>query len=387
MAKKDLYEDLIRYYEFQIGKFPRRAKFKDALKDTFPIKDLQIFFQLPYLGFMSEKKFQRKVEKIGITEYELESALQRMIPKGLVDKFQKIDVWGYERAPVIVVLEMAVREPEDSKFRQITAEVMNDLIEGAAETIPTKTPYYRVLPVEPVIVEDSRSTKISVNTEIPDPRQVLPLDTISEMIKGAELIAVSNCYCRSAKKVIGEGCDHPLETCFYFDELAQMKLQTDYARELTYEEAMKILYECETHGLVHNVSNCEGKIQTLCNCCECSCAVIKAWNRGLNNTMAPSRFIASIDHDKCTLKKDCIAACPVSALSIQNGKLSLNPTACIGCGLCVAACPDHALKLTLREKQPKIYKDNDALYRHIYAESAIGLLGRSLGLQKGKKEG
>jgi ferredoxin len=259
---------------------------------------------------------------------------------------------------------------------------MNDLIEGAAETIPTKTPYYRVLPVEPAIQADSRSTFLKIDAEIPDTRQVLPLDIISEMIKGAELIALSNCYCRSAKQILGEGCDHPLETCFYFDELAQMKLQTDYARQLSYDEAMDILYECETHGLVHNVSNCEGKIQTLCNCCECSCGVLKAWNRGLRNTTSPSRYLIKLDAEKCDLQKSCVAACPVNALSIESQALVVNKEMCIGCGLCIPACPEAALHLELRENPPKVFKDNDALYRNIYTESAIGLVGRSLGINK-----
>jgi Fe-S-cluster-containing hydrogenase component 2 len=259
---------------------------------------------------------------------------------------------------------------------------MNDLIEGAAETIPTKTPYYRVLPVEPVIQADSSSTYLKVNVEIPDTRQVLPLDMISEMIKGAEMIALSNCYCRSAKQILGEGCGHPLETCFYFDELAQMKLQTDYARQVTYEEALDILYECETHGLVHNVSNCEGKIQTLCNCCECSCGVLKAWNRGLRNTTSPSRFVIQLNAEKCSLQKSCVDACPVNALSVEEEKLFINEDVCIGCGLCVPVCSEGALHLELREKPPKVFKDNDALYRNIYTESALGLVGRSLGINK-----
>ncbi len=382
MDKKDFFEDLIRYYEFQIGRMPRREEFKSALEETFTEDDLRIFFQLPYLGFISEGKFKKKLEKIGLADREFDQAMSRMIPKGLVDKFQKKGEWGFERAPVIVVLEMTVRESEDSPFRQITAQVMNDLIEGAAETIPTKTPYYRVLPVEPAIQSDSASTFLKINAEVPDTRQVLPLDIISEMIKGAELIALSNCYCRSAKQILGEGCEHPLETCFYFDELAQMKLQTDYARQVTYEEALDILYECETHGLVHNVSNCEGKIQTLCNCCECSCGVLKAWNRGLRNTTSPSRFVVQLDVEKCNLQKLCVDACPVKALAVEEEKLLINKDACIGCGLCVPACPEGALHLELREKPPKVFKDNDALFRNIYTESAIGLVSRTLGINK-----
>jgi hypothetical protein len=51
VPQKDFYEDLIRYYEFQIGRMPRRQDFKDALQATFSEDDLRIFFQLPQLRF------------------------------------------------------------------------------------------------------------------------------------------------------------------------------------------------------------------------------------------------------------------------------------------------------------------------------------------------
>ncbi len=382
MAKKDRYEDLIRYYEFQIGSLPHRQEFKEALRETFPESDLEIFFQLPYLGFIPEEKFLTRLSRKGISPVDLQQALTRLIPRGLVDKFQKNGQWGYERAPVIVVLEMAVREREDSNFRAVTARVMDDLIEGAAEVIPTRTPYYRVLPVEKTVQPSSPTTRIEINEDISIPNQVLPLDVISEMIKSVDRIAVSNCYCRSAKQVVGDPCEHPLETCFYFDELAQMKLQTDYAREIDYQEVMQILYECEAAGLVHNVSNCEGKIQTLCNCCECSCGVVKAWVRGLRNTTATSRYRVQLDRERCTLSGDCLAACPVEALQIAGEQLVIDEEQCLGCGLCIPACPRGALALAVRESPPKIYRDNDALFRRIYAESALGLLSRKLGLGK-----
>lgn len=382
MAARDLYEDLIRYYEFQIGTMPHRQEFKDALRETFPEDDLRIFFLLPYLGFISEEKFLKKLAKKGIKKADFEEALSRLIPKGLLDKFQKNGEWGYERAPVIVVLEMAVREEENSHFRAITAKVMNDLIEGAAEVIPTRTPYYRVLPVQETVQRSPTPRSIKVNQDISIPNQVLPLDVISEMMKTVDLIALSNCYCRSAKSVLGEACDHPMETCFYFDELAQMKLQTDYAREIDYDEAMEILYECEAQGLVHNVSNCEGKIQTLCNCCECSCGVLKAWTRGVRNTTSPSRYLVRLDPALCTLEKDCLEACPVTALSVVDDNLVIDEIECLGCGLCIPSCAKGALALEIRQAPPKVYKNNDALFRQIYAESALGLIGRKLGLGK-----
>jgi len=213
---------------------------------------------------------------------------------------------------------------------------------------------------------------------VPDPRQVLPLDVISEMIKKEPLIVVADCYCRATKNLLGEGCGHPLQTCFYFNELAQVKLESGYARQIGYDEAMGILRDCEKAGLVHNVSNCEGKIQTLCNCCPCSCGVLKGVNRGQKNVAAPSRFQSALLADRCTLCGDCVQVCPTGVFALANGKLELKSEKCLGCGQCVAACNAGALYLALRDKAPKIYPDNDALFRRINMEAMVGLAVRKI---------
>jgi hypothetical protein len=92
-----------------------------------------------------------------------------------------------------------------------------------------------------------------------------------------------------------------METCFYFNELAQTKLEAGYARRVDYAEAVRILYQAEEAGLIHNVINCKGKIQTLCNCWSCSCPVIKAMVHGQTNVGAPSRYTAVVDTGLCQL--------------------------------------------------------------------------------------
>jgi Fe-S-cluster-containing hydrogenase component 2 len=80
------------------------------------------------------------------------------------------------------------------------------------------------------------------------------------------------------------------------------------------------------------------------------------------------------------MEKDCLEACPVDALSVVGEKLVIDEAECLGCGLCIPSCPKGALSLELRDAPPKVYKNNDALFRQIYAESALGLIGRKLGL-------
>jgi len=80
------------------------------------------------------------------------------------------------------------------------------------------------------------------------------------------------------------------------------------------------------------------------------------------------------------LEKDCVGACPVEALDVRGEKLVIDEVECLGCGLCIPACPKDALHLALRDAPPKVYKDNKALYRSIYTEAALGLIGRKLGL-------
>ncbi|MDI7277785.1 MAG: 4Fe-4S binding protein, partial [Anaerolineae bacterium] len=185
-------------------------------------------------------------------------------------------------------------------------------------------------------------------------------------------------YCRATKRLVGEDCGHPLETCFYFNELGMVKLEANYGRRIDVAEALSILRGCEEAGLVHNVSNCEGKIQTLCNCCACSCAVMKAVVRGQTNVGAPSRYRSALLEERCTLCGACIDRCPVRAISAGAQRLSLDTQRCIGCGQCVSRCPEQALHMVLREHPPKIYADNDALFRRINVEAMLGLASRKL---------
>ncbi|MDW8069406.1 MAG: 4Fe-4S dicluster domain-containing protein [Anaerolineae bacterium] len=378
MTEPNLYERLIRFYEFQIGEMPYRQEFEAALRTSLTEEDLRLFFLLPFWGMIPIEKLEQKAARIGMSKEEVHQRVSRLVTEGIIDSYVAPTGRVCGRSSLVVFLELQVLMKQESPTRAVCAKIMNAFIEGETKAIPTRTPYYRVLPVEATITGGSGRREIPVNISVPDPRSVLPIDIVSEMIRKEPLIAVADCYCRSTKRLLGEDCGHPMETCFYFNELAMTKLETGYARRIDYEEALQILLDCEQHGLVHNVSNCKGRIQTLCNCCSCACVVLRATIRGQRNVGGPSRFIVALDSAKCILCGECIKACPLGNFSILDHRIVIQLENCLGCGLCVSRCASGALHMVLRKRPPKIYRDNNTLFRRIHLEGILGLAMRSL---------
>ncbi|OGO16930.1 MAG: hypothetical protein A2Z14_06070 [Chloroflexi bacterium RBG_16_48_8] len=334
---------------------------------------MRIFFLLPFMGMAPIEKLEKKAVGAKIALDDLHETILRLIPEGVVDSYVEGGSRLCGRAPIIALLEFQVRLIEDSPMRRVCTKIMNAFIEGVTDVNPTKTPCYRVLPVEATLTGLREEKEIPVNMVVPDPREILPIDVISEMIKREDLIVVADCYCRSTKELLGEGCGHPLETCFYFNKLVKIKLESGYARQIDYEEAIRILRDCEEQGLVHNVSNCDGAIETLCNCCTCSCAVMRAIQRGQKNVGGPSRFVVALDEESCTYCGLCLDVCNVDNIAIADGKLVIDFANCIGSGQCVSHCPEGSLYMILREDPPKVFSDNDVLFRRINMEAMIGL--------------
>ena len=69
MSSKDLYERLIRFYEFQMGALPHRAELRRALEATFSLDNLKTFFLLPFFGSLTMESIQRKAARAGCDPY------------------------------------------------------------------------------------------------------------------------------------------------------------------------------------------------------------------------------------------------------------------------------------------------------------------------------
>ena len=52
---------------------------------------------------------------------------------------------------------------------------------------------------------------------------------------------------------------------------------------------------------------------------------------------------AKVDQSVCVGCESCVGACPVSAISVTDGKASVDAGACVDCGSCVSTCPVSAI--------------------------------------------
>lgn len=123
---------------------------------------------------------------------------------------------------------------------------------------------------------------------------------------------------------------------------------------VTIEQAMKAVYQMEDRGQV-KISPNTAQITGTCNCCPDCCVII--WpmqNYGdIYRMLAPSRFRAVIDEEKCTGCQTCVDRCHFDAIEMRKVpgskkmKSFIISEHCMGCGLCIYKCPNKAMHLEL----------------------------------------
>lgn len=193
---------------------------------------------------------------------------------------------------------------------------------------------------------------LAVEETVPSPQEALPYEKVSAIIEKGCSFMVNECICKKEKGLLGAPCDRPLHVCMGIALVPGAFDKTPSSRTLTKEEAYALLKMTEDAGLVHLISNVQHGHYFICNCCKCCCGVLRAINQfGVPaSQVVNSHYYAEIDGDLCTGCGICAdSRCQVGAIVEDGDIYRVLREGCIGCGLCVTACPAEAVRLVRKD--------------------------------------
>jgi 2-oxoacid:acceptor oxidoreductase delta subunit (pyruvate/2-ketoisovalerate family) len=300
-------------------------------------------------------------KEMGRRREEVAPLLEAMADKGLCSsaKSGEIDVYGGPPFVVGIFEYQFMRGTNTDRDKRIAR-----LIHAYKEAVDgNKGPPKVTFPTTRVI---------AVDRKIRAGNRIHTYDQVKSYIDNYEPLAVSTCYCRHEAKLINEEdhCGKPDEVCMQFGTGAQFVIDRKMGREITREEANRILEQSEEAGLVHATLNRQ-EIDFLCNCCSCHCVILQtALAQPKPGLATNSGFQPVWEKDLCTACETCIDRCPMEAVQLgEDGFPNVNLDRCIGCGVCATGCPEDAIQLVERSGIPIPPVDHKALKEAVKAST------------------
>jgi electron transport complex protein RnfB len=322
--------------------YKRLAERLDTLPNGFPPTDDGIELKLLAKLFTPEEaelgsqlrlileSSHQVADRLRLEYNSTRQMLKSMARRGLIRTGKVDDGLGYGLLPFVV----GIYENQLGNIDEELARLFEDYYQSSFPQVLTVQPaIHRVVPV-------GESIKVNL--------QVAPYESAAGIIEQAQSWGVQDCICRIQTRLIGKPCNHPVDMCMVMSPHPDAFVNTNEIKPLTKDEAYATLRRADQAGLVHSVSNSQRGDWYICNCCTCSCGILRGMAElGIANVVASSAFINTVDEALCNACGLCVESCQFNALSVNNVAL-VNGTRCVGCGVCVGTCPDHALVLVRR---------------------------------------
>jgi len=269
--------------------------------------------------------------RAGVDPKEARNNLKRMAAKGLIDLRRGEGEFAFALKPFVVGFYENQLPQMDDEMAALFDQYFSETRGGILRHVPA---LHRVIPVEQAI---------------PFQVEIHPYERATELLEGALSWGVRSCICRVQQRLVGKGCERPVETCLVFAPVEHAFDRSKVDRVITKEEAQQILRATEEAGLVHTAGNYRDGIDYICNCCTCCCGILRGIAEfGIMTAVARSNFHVVVETDACSGCGNCIERCQFNALSTADAIVVVDYNKCMGCGLCVESCATDALQLARR---------------------------------------
>jgi len=212
-----------------------------------------------------------------------------------------------------------------------------------------------------VLTHEHAQAIVSNDRNIPlqDLEQIIPYPVARKLVlNGPPAVAAFECVCRHAR---AQHCE-PTQVCMVIGQPIVdfiLEHQPKTSRLLTRDEALELLRAEHERGHLHSAWFKDAMLDrfyAICNCCKCCCGGVQAMTQWGARMMAPSGYVAALNHEECEGCGTCVDICPFNALSLGESGSVLDWERCMGCGACEVKCPLEAIKL-VRDKRKGIPLD------------------------------
>lgn len=172
------------------------------------------------------------------------------------------------------------------------------------------------------------------------------IDAISGLEKTQ--IAVGPCRCQES---LGKRKGTYIKDMVILYGAEAYKRASDEYRDLSPEEAKKLLQELHEEGLIPTFYACMGSggwTFAICSCESEICFPFRA-HQAAGGVLHPGPDIVALDSESCTGCGKCVERCHFGANRLVNQTAEVDLTKCYGCGLCVSTCSGEARRMVKRE--------------------------------------
>lgn len=332
MSNEDVYAEVMERL-----KYPQSEYLSRLLRKLMTAEEAKLLLALP-------AETGELAVRFGLDEETIKGKLQEFMERGLVIPSKGEPRFARDVARLHDATLSSAEKWVDSELLDLWKEFYENEWFAAMNEGPKALtqPVIRVIPAWKAI---ERSPRISTD-------DLLPEESIRELIKSADSIAIVPCTCRRSMR----RCSAPLDNCMQFNRGAEYSINRGAGRKLSVEEAIAIADEAEEVGLIHTWPFPPNFFE-ICNCCRECCSIFDGgiYYGTIDRVLEKSRFRAEIEQDICTGCEDCVERCFFGAIEMvefgsdKELKATLDPEKCFGCGLCVVGCNMGAITMKLAQ--------------------------------------